>query len=362
MDARWDGRDLTAVTSRSRIAAGGGPVGHNQVMAAPSRSVLATRRSALHLLALAVALVVITLLFPRLVGSSWGAIRATLASVGPWVLAGLTLLWAAGRVAHTVTLVAGLPGLTHRRALLLSLTGACVSDVLPVGGVAGVALNLRMCRAWGHSMADFVDYTVVTNVWDVLGKIFLPVLLLPLAFAGATDGEAVRRLALSALLLPAVGAVLVWVVFSPALMAGVVRLLGGGGRVVRIAAALEDARARSARLGRQRWRPLSLGVVLYTGGLFLLLAWCLHATGASVPIGAVVLGFSAERVITVLAITPGGLGFVELGLAGVLMLAPGASGVGVAAGVLLYRLFTFGLEIPLGAVLLGAWEWRRAGL
>lgn len=319
-----------------------------------------SRRSVVHVLAVAAGLVLITLLFPRLVGSSWGSIRSTLSAVGLWTLAGLTVLWAAGRVAHTITLVAGLPGLTHRRALLLSLTGACVSDVLPVGGVAGVAVNLRMCRAWGHSMADFVDYTVVTNVWDVLGKVFLPVLLLPLAFTGAAEGGGVRRLALSACVLPVVGAALVWVVFSPSLMGGVVRLLGGGTRVVRVAAAVEDARARSARLGARQWRPLTLGVVLYTAGLFALLVWCLQVTGAHVPLGTVVLGFAAERVITVLAITPGGLGFVEFGLAGVLLLAPGASGVGVAAGVLLYRLFTFGLEIPLGAVLLGLWEWRRA--
>lgn len=317
------------------------------------------RRSALHVAALVAGLVLITFLFPRLVGSSWGAIRSTLSSVGPWALAGLTALWAAGRLAHTITLVAALPGLTHRRALLLSLTGACVSDVLPVGGVAGVALNLRMCRAWGHSMADFVDYTVVTNVWDVLGKVFLPVLLVPLAFTGAAEGGGVRRLALSAIALPVLGAALVWVVFTPALMAGVVRVLGGGPRVLRVAGAVEDARVRSARLGVRRWRPLTLGVVLYTAGLFLLLAWCLDATGAGVPLGAVVLAFAAERVITVLAVTPGGLGFVEFGLAGVLMLAPGAVGSGVAAGVLLYRLFTFGLEIPLGAVLLGVWEWRR---
>lgn len=332
--------------------------GVNDVAGGPDRKA-GGRRSVLHVTALVAGLVLISLLFPRLVGSSWGAIRSTLSAVGPWALAGLTVLWAAGRVAHTITLVASLPGLSHRRALLMSLTGAFVSDVLPVGGVAGVALNLRMCRAWGHSMADFVDYTVVTNVWDVLGKVFLPVLLLPLAFTGVAEGHGVRRLALSAVALPVLGAVLVWVVFSPALMAGVVRVLGGGARVRRVAAAVEDARARSARLGVRQWRPLTLGVVLYTAGLFLLLIWCLHVTGARVPVGAVVLAFAAERVITVLAVTPGGLGFVEFGLAGVLMLAPTAVGSGVAAGVLLYRLFTFGLEIPLGAVLLGWWEWRR---
>ena len=51
----------------------------------------------------------------------------------PW----LVVLWVAGLVAHTMTLTAALPGLTHRRALLLSLTGSAVANVLPLGGAAG---------------------------------------------------------------------------------------------------------------------------------------------------------------------------------------------------------------------------------
>jgi hypothetical protein len=50
---------------------------------------------------------------------------------------------------------------------------------------------------------------------------------------------------------------------------------------------------------------------------------------------------------------------VEVHLAGALMLAPAASPAGVAAGVLLYRAFTFGIEIPVAGVLLAAWAWRQ---
>jgi hypothetical protein len=56
-------------------------------------------------------------------------------------------------------------------------------------------------------------------------------------------------------------------------------------------------------------------------------------------------------------ITPCGLGVVELGLAGALVLAGGAKAQ-VAAAVLVFRVLTFLLPIPIGAVTY--WLWRRA--
>jgi uncharacterized membrane protein YbhN (UPF0104 family) len=85
-------------------------------------------------------------------------------------------------------------------------------------------------------------------------------------------------------------------------------------------------------------------------------------TGAGVPLSVVLLAFSAERLATLPGLTPGGLGLVEVGLAGALMLAPGADAAGVAAGALLYRALTFGLEIPVGALLLAGWTWRQRAM
>ncbi len=76
----------------------------------------------------------------------------------------------------------------------------------------------------------------------------------------------------------------------------------------------------------------------------------------------VALAFCAERLATLAGITPGGLGVVEVGLAGALMLAPGADPAGVAAGALLYRALTFGLEIPVGGLLLALWSWQQRAL
>ena len=82
-------------------------------------------------------------------------------------------LWAFGLFTHTFTLTAALPRLTHGRALMLSLTGSAVANVLPLGGAAGIALNTGW-SAVGLDNNAFATYTVVTNAWDVLIKLALP--------------------------------------------------------------------------------------------------------------------------------------------------------------------------------------------
>ena len=47
-------------------------------------------------------------------------------------------------------LAAALPGLDLRRGLLLNLSGSAVSNVMPLGGAVGTALNWQMAR-WGHT-------------------------------------------------------------------------------------------------------------------------------------------------------------------------------------------------------------------
>jgi uncharacterized membrane protein YbhN (UPF0104 family) len=104
---------------------------------------------------------------------------------------------------------------------------------------------------------------------------------------------------------------------------------------------------------------MSLGMLGY-GLLQAVLLWaCLHAVGADLAPAAVLAGFAVDRVMTLVVITPGAVGFAEAGTAAALI-ALGGSPAAVAAGVLLYRGFTFALEIPVGGTWLAGWLfWRR---
>lgn len=324
-------------------------------------------RGALRVVAALGAIAVVATAFPRLIGASWPEIVTAAARVPASVVALLVFTWAIGLAAHTITLTAALPGLSHRRALLLSLTGSAVANVLPLGGAAGIALNDHMTRRWGFSRAGFASYTVVTNVWDVLAKMLLPLLLVPLVLGGGNLGHHAGRVILgSALIVTTVGLAAALLLFSPALRRVSDWLEHGSSRSRWRArtclglAACERVRVQSARVAVHCWKRLTTGMALYTGLLFALLLVCLWASKANVPLTYALLAFCGERLLTLVGVTPGAIGFVEVGLAALLMLAPTASGAGVAAAVLLYRLLTFAVEIPVGGALLAVWLWRGA--
>lgn len=62
--------------------------------------------------------------------------------------------------------------------------------------------------------------------------------------------------------------------------------------------------------------------------------------------------------LAIVPITPGGLGFVETGLTGALVLA-GVDANSAVVATLLYRLMSFWLPIPVGALAWGTWTVHR---
>ena len=61
------------------------------------------------------------------------------------------------------------------------------------------------------------------------------------------------------------------------------------------------------------------------------------------------LAYSGACLLTLIPFTPGGLGFVEAGLTGLLTLA-GVSAHDAVVATLAYRLLTFWLPLPLGGI------------
>jgi uncharacterized membrane protein YbhN (UPF0104 family) len=85
------------------------------------------------------------------------------------------------------------------------------------------------------------------------------------------------------------------------------------------------------------------------------LLWgCVSAVGGHLTPVQVLAGFAVDRVLTLVVLTPGAVGFTEAGTAAALTALGGSPAV-MAAGVLLYRGFTYALEIPVGGVWLGGW-------
>ncbi|GAA1807812.1 lysylphosphatidylglycerol synthase domain-containing protein [Nocardioides hankookensis] len=322
------------------------------------------------MLGVCLALALLTVVLPLATGVPWASAWTVVAAIPALELAGLVGLWALGLLSHTITLTAALPTLTHRRALTLSLTGSAVANVLPLGGAAGIALNGRMARQWGYGVDQFAAFTVITNVWDVLAKLALPLTVVPvIALAtGVSIGPVLGPAMLASVGLAVACAAIVAVLSGPSvagLVGGLLERAAHGvlrvarsSRRVRLRAALVDLQATCSAVVRARWMRLSLGMVLYTALLFALLWACLAVTGAALAPAAVLAGFAVERLLTLAGLTPGGAGVVEVGLTGALIGLGGAA-ASVVAGVLLYRALTYGLEIPVGGAGLAVWLWLR---
>ncbi len=324
-------------------------------------------RGLLHCAGVVLGAVALAWMFPAVMGTGWADILGTLLTVSALPLAGLVGLWAVGKLAHSITLSAAMPGLDCRRALMLSLTGSAVANVLPLGGAAGIALNYRMSRGWGFTSAAVATYTVVVNLCDVMVKLFLPLALIPLVLGGHLPTPFDGSLIISTVALLALAGATAIVLLTASrglgarLAARAERSARPGGwlLVTRALAGADQVSSLSRATFGRSWSRLSTGMCLYTVLLLVLLAACLRIVGAGVPIALIVAAFSVERLLTLVGITPAGFGVVELGLAGVLMLAPAVTGPDVASGILLYRLLTVGLGIPVGGALLALWLWRN---
>lgn len=324
--------------------------------------VRARRAAPLVLLPLAALLVVMV---PRAAGTSWTGVVAALGAVPPLVMTVLAGIWIAGLACNSVALAASLPGLTVRRALLLSLSGSAAANVLPLGGAAGVGLNYAMTRRWGFSAASFSAYTATTNVFDVAAKLVLAATAgVVLVLDGSTTAVHIGAPTAGLLMLPPLSLALLlhprWAALVGRGADGATRRVGHlVGRPVstHLGRQLPGLAARTRGVIRQRWGRLTVGTAGYVALLALLFAGCLHAVGVDLTLPLLVTGLAADRVLTLLPITPGGVGVVEGGTALVLT-ALGAAPEPVVSGVLLYRAFTYFAEIPVGGVSAALWTLR----
>ncbi len=323
------------------------------------------------LLSLLLAAGLLGIVLPRIVSVTFHDVLTALGLVSLPESIGLTALWALGLFTYSFVLTAALDGLNHRRALTLNLTGSAVSNTLPFGGAAGMSLNYLMIRSWGFGGQQFSAFTVITNLWGILLKLTLPALALGALFlTGGTVSPTLRWSALAAAgLLVVVLLLLVGVLARRSVALRVMpltaRLLVRAGRVVRrhsdadvVAEHLLEFRDHLAEVVGRRWLRLSVGMVAY-GVMQALLLWaCLHAVGVSLSPVSVLAAYAVDRVASMVILTPGGTGFAEAGAAATLV-ALGGAPAAVAAGVLLYRGFTFALEIPVGGAWTLGWLWAR---
>lgn len=321
-------------------------------------------------LSAAVVLVSLTVVLPRAAGTQWSSISAIALSLSWPDIALLFAIWLAGLATYGMVQAAALPGLGIQRALLLNFAGSCISNVVPFGGVAGTSVNFAMIRRWNHSTQSFVRFIAVTHTLNLVAKLALPAVAIaallatgtlptgPLVPAGAAAlGALVMVIAATAfVLLSESGAS-----FTATALQTLSRFAGRalptlGAQDIR--ASLSDFRVGALVLLKCSWARFSAGMAAYSLLQFLLFALCLRMVGCSAAVAVLFAAFAVERVMTLVVVTPGGVGLAETATA-IALVALHADPAAGAAGVVIYRMFTYFFEIPVGAVWLAVWSTMR---
>ena len=238
------------------------------------------------------------------------------------------------------------------------LAGNALSQVVPAGAAAGATLQYRMLAASGIDTAAAGSALTAVAVLQLATLSAIPVLSLVLSLTGQPINRGLQQAAWIGLgffvLLMAVGAVLVTSDRAVSALGRAIQAVRN--RLLRHRAAVRDfpERLRDQRdLIRQALGEKWVTALLATVGKWAFdygaLLASLAAVGARPNPGLVLLAFAAGQVLAMIPITPGGLGFVEAGLTGVLALAGVSAGDAVLA-TLSYRLVSFWMPLPSGLV------------
>jgi uncharacterized membrane protein YbhN (UPF0104 family) len=300
--------------------------------------------------------------------SAWASMHAM-----TWAQVLLVVAAAIASMAATwVMICAVLPSIRLREAAVVNLGSNAVANTLPAGGALAMGVSWAMLSSWGVGPAEYVLYTLVSGIWNVFARLGLPVLaLLILVTAGRPGTGLIAAAAVGLALLAALAAGLGLLMRSESFAVRAGRalqpVLAIGCRVARRPASFDIPKAllgfrdqAGALIAARGWR-ITVTTAASNLTLWLVLLACLRGTGlsqAQVSWQTSLAAFAFVRLLTVLPITPGGLGITELGLIAVLAGAGHRDGAQVTAAVLLYRAVTYLPPIPLGA--LACLTWRHA--
>jgi uncharacterized membrane protein YbhN (UPF0104 family) len=271
---------------------------------------------------------------------------------------------------------AALPGLGIAKSAVLTQTTTSVANTIPFGGAIAVGLTYSILDSWGFSATSVALYVGVTGIWNIFTKLGLPLLaLVLLAVTGHLTVGYVTAAIVGVVVLGVAVTLLALVFRSERLAMRVGDTLGRIVSWVRHLARLSPVtgwgagaarfRRDTISLVRYRWVRLSWTTVLSQVALFFVLLLALRHMGVSeseVTTSEAFAVYAFSRLLSAVPITPGGVGFIDIGYIGGLSVFDSAEKAQIVAAVLLFRALTYGIQIPLGGFTYVIWrvksDWR----
>jgi len=275
-------------------------------------------------------------------------------------------IWVTCQGLLTGALIRGLP---VRRGVIAYLGPAGVTSVLP--GPSDLPFRHKMFTTWGYSPSEATLAVAAGGVFSIGIKLVLPVVAAIGLLVSNTPIDGTMRTIVVVAVLVGVGVLGVAYVFGAerrtawmgrmltAVWAFVLRLLHKPDPPD-LAAKMIDARAESIERLRDRWIIATWATVITAGTRFALLLMSVRFTGtpdSAISWPQVFVVYAVVQGLTVLPITAGDAGVSEVAYIALLTAAAGSQYVNqITAAVLIFRVLTWVIIIPIGLITLAVWQ------
>jgi len=316
--------------------------------------------------AVAIATAALTSIFSSL---NWADVATSIRSLND--ADRLALAVGAGLVIATQGLVTSstLPGLPVRRGVVAYLGPAAIASVIP--GPSDLPVRYRIYQSWGYSSAQAALSISAGGIFSIGTKLIAPVLAaLVVLVTGITVSDGLNTTLVLA------GVVLAGLIAISASVLGSSRLTGWLAYWLQapwdllarltereagdVADTLHRARSSALELLATRWPIATWAALLFTAAQIGLMVMALRFMGIPQDVlGAteVFVAFGVVSGLTVLPITAGNVGVAEAGWIGVLGAMAGSGFINqITAAVVVYRILTWLIIIPLGGATLIGWR------
>jgi uncharacterized protein (TIRG00374 family) len=237
------------------------------------------------------------------------------------------------------------------------LASGAVGSVVPGGAATAGAVGYRMLVQAGVRPSDVASGLAAASIGTTAVVLAMPLLALPAIVGGVAAPHrlvAAAYVGVAGFVALAVISAVVFAWDRPLLLVGrAARWLIHRVRPHKQASDLPERllaqRDRMRDAFGRRWKVALAGAVGKVGFDYAALVCCLAAVGSRPSPSLVLLAYAAGAVLALIPVTPGGLGFVEAGLTGMLVLA-GVSGQQAVVSTLAYRLISFWIPLPAGGI------------
>ncbi len=306
---------------------------------------------------------------PELAGYDY--IWEEVSAAPPVWFAGLLAIAVVILILNTAMMVLPIRGIGGGRAFITQQGSTAISYTVP--GPSGTGARFLMLRSYGVDVEDFSRGMVAVSIWTNLCMLSMPgFAVIGLFLLGNSDGASRSALGWAVL------AVLVSVALIARLRACCAAC---GSRSARASRAIDHqlgtatgAQTRGGRLGRAavtlrdntltvlRAHGLRLTVLTvvnyWVTGILLIL--CLRLVGidsTELPLSMALATYTVGRLSTVIQVTPGGVGVVEVAYTAAFVAVTSSSlQPTITAGVLIFRGLTYLLPIVVGAFCYLGWR------